>query len=208
MSVRKISLVTAVMLIVGATIMVGCSDKPDNYTTRTIIYVSYLNDGMPFLCDVLEQGDSLYLEEVVPLTYKLEDDYIKEDRVKVVFHNRPYNGLIEPALSLGDFLVTSYTVEFVPTDGSAAPLPPFTGNMAVLVPADQMVEAYIVLVPFEAKTVNPLLAMQYGIEEIYTNANITFRGHEVQTAREIRFDASLHVNFGDPLITKNNKDDF
>jgi len=63
MSVRKMSLVAAVMLIVGTAVMVGCDSKPDNYTTRTIVYVSYMNDGMPFLCDVLEQGDSLYYED-------------------------------------------------------------------------------------------------------------------------------------------------
>jgi hypothetical protein len=165
-----------------------------------------MNDGMPYLCDVLNQGDSLYYEETFIL--KLEDDFITEDRVKVVFHNRPYNGLIEPNLSLGDFLVTGYTVEFMPTDGSPVPATSFTGNTSVLIPADEMVEAWIVLVPFDAKTVDPLLSMQYTNQEIYSNAVITFRGHEVQTDREISFEAGLHVNFADPLITKNNKDDF
>ena len=203
---RKMSLVAAVMLIVGAAVMVGCDSKPDNYTTRCIIYVSYLNDGEPYLCDVLNQGDSLYYEDT--FTLKLEDDFITEDLVKVTFHNRPYNGIIEPALSLGDFLVTGYTVEFVPTDGSAVPLSGFTGNMSVLIPADEMIDAYIVLVPFAAKTVDPLVSMQYTNLETYTNARIIFSGHEVQTTREIKFEAGLHVNFADPLITKTNKDDF
>ena len=206
MSLRKMSLVAAVMLIVGAAVMVGCDSKPDNYTTRCIIYVSYLNDGEPYLCDVLNQGDSLYYEDT--FTLKLEDDFITEDLVKVTFHNRPYNGIIEPALSLGDFLVTGYTVEFVPTDGSAVPLSGFTGNMSVLIPADEMIDAYIVLVPFAAKTVDPLVSMQYTNLETYTNARIIFSGHEVQTTREIKFEAGLHVNFADPLITKTNKDDF
>ncbi|MCK4549131.1 MAG: hypothetical protein KAU49_03140 [Candidatus Krumholzibacteria bacterium] len=207
MSVRKMSLVAAVMLIVGIAVMVGCSDKPYNYTTRTIVYVSYMNDGMPYLCDVLEQGDSLYYEDTN--IYKIDDDYIKEDRVKVVFHNRPYNSLIEPELSLGDFLVTGYTVEFVSTDGSGiVPVPPFTGNTSVLIPADEMVEAWIVIVPFGSKNVDPLVSMQYTPAEIYTNARITFTGHEVQTDREVTFQAGLHVNFGDPLITKTNKTDF
>ena len=206
MSVRKMSIVAAVMLIVGDAVMFGCDNKPDNYTTRAIIYVSYLNDGEPYMCDVLEQGDSLYYEDT--FTLKLEDDFITEDKVKVTFHNRPYNGIIEPALSLGDFLVTGYTVEFVPTDGSPVPLSSFTGNRSVLIPANEMIDAYIVLVPFGAKTVDPLLSMQYTNQEFYTNARITFRGHEVQTTREISFEAGLHVNFGDPLITKMNKDDF
>ncbi len=206
MSVRKMSLVAAVMLIVGAAVMVGCDSKPDNYTTRTIVYVSYINDGLPYMCDVLFQGDSLFYEDTV--IYKLEDDFITEDRVKVLIHNRPYNGLIDPGLSLCDFLVTGYTVEFVPTDGGSVPARSFTGNTSVLIPANEMVEFWIVLVPFDAKTIDPLLSMQYTNQEIYTNARIRFTGHEVQTTREISFEAGLHVNFGDPLITKSNKDDF
>jgi len=206
MSVRKMSLVAAVTLIVGAAVMVGCDSKPENYTTRTIVYVSYINEGMPFMCDVLYQGDSLYYEDTFIL--KLEDDFITEDRVKVLVHNRPYNALIEPQLSLGDFLVTGYTVEFVPTDGGPTPLPPFTGNTSVLVPANEMIEFWIVIVPFDAKTVDPLLSMQYTNQEIYSNARIRFTGHEIQTSREISFEAGLHVNFADPLITKSNKDDF
>ena len=206
MSVRKMSLVAVAFVMVGAAVMVGCDSKPDNYTGRTIVYVSYMNDGMPYLCDVLEQGDSLYYEETFIL--KLEDDFIREDRVKVIFHNRPYNGLVEPALSLGDFLVTGYTVEFATTDGSPNPVSAFTGQTSVLIPANEMVEAWIVLVPFDAKTVDPLLSMQYTNQEIYANATVTFTGHEVQTDREISFTAGLHVNFADPLITKNNKDDF
>ncbi len=206
MSVRKMSLVAAVMLIVGAAVMVGCDNKPDNYTTRAIVYVSYINDGMPYLCDVLYQGDSLYYEDT--FIYKFEDDFITEDRIKILVHNRPYNGLIEPRLSLGDFLITGYTIEFVPTDGGPVPARSFTGNTSVLVPANEMVEFWIVLVPFDAKTIDPLMSMQYTNQEIYTNARIKFTGHEVQTSREISFEAGIHVNFADPLITKSNKDDF
>ncbi len=206
MSVRKMSLFAVVMLMVGAIIMVGCDNKPDNYTTRTIVYVSYMNDGMPYLCDVLSQGDSLYYQDTED--YKFTDDFITEDRVKVIFHNRPYSGLLEPGGSLGDFLVTGYTVEFTSTDGNPTPLPPFTGNTSVLIPENEMIEAWIVIVPFDAKTVDPLVSMQYTNLEIYTNATVTFRGHEIQTDREITFTAGLHVNFGDPLITKSNEDDF
>jgi hypothetical protein len=112
-------------------------------------------------------------------------------------------------MSLGDFLVTGYTVEYQTTDGSGTiPVQAFSGNTSILIPANEMVEAWIVLVPFESKTVDPLVSMQYTNQEIYTNAVITFTGHEVQTTREVSFNAGLHVNFGDPLITKNNKDDF
>jgi hypothetical protein len=207
MSLRKTIVAAALVIMVGAAFLAGCDSKPENYTSRTIVYVSYMNDGMPYLCDVLNQGDSLYYEDTFVIKY--EDDFINEDRVKVVFHNRPYDGIVEPDLSLGDFLVTSYTVEFQSTDGSGVvPVTPFTGNTSVLIPSGEMVEAWIVLVPFDAKNVDPLLSMQYTATEVYTNALITFTGHEVQTDREISFEAGLHVNFADPLITKNNKDDF
>jgi len=65
-----------------------------------------------------------------------------------------------------------------------------------------------VIVPFDAKMVDPLLSMQYTNQEIYSNARIRFMGHEIQTSREFSFEAGLHVNFADPLITKSNKDDF
>jgi hypothetical protein len=206
MSFRKIGLSILITAMVGAAVLAGCDSKPDNYTSRTVVYVSYMNEGLPYLCDVLHQGDSLYYEDT--FTLKLEDDFITEDRVKVMFHNRPYGGIIEPRLSLGDFLVTSYTVEFASTDGNPTPVGPFTGNTSILVPADEMVEAWIVIVPFDAKTVDPLVSMQYTNDEIYSNALIRFTGHEIQTDREITFEAGLHVNFADPLITKNNKDDF
>ena len=206
MSAWKMSLVAVVILFAGVAVMSGCSDKPDNYSSRTVIYVSNINDGVPYLCDVLEQGDSLYYEET--FTLKLEDDYITEDRVKVQFHNRPYDNLLDPTLSLGDFLVTGYTVEFATTDGSPTPVAPFTGEMSVLVPAGEMVEAYVVIVPVVSKTVDPLVSMQYTNQEIFSNARITFTGEEIQTNREISFEAGLHVNFADPLITKSNKDDF
>jgi hypothetical protein len=206
MSFRKMTVAAVLILMAGAAFMAGCDSKPENYTSRTIVYVSYMNDGMPYLCDILNQGDSLYYEDTFIIKY--EDDFITEDRVKVVFHNRPYDGIIEPALSLGDFLVTNYTVEFQTTDGSPSPVSAFTGNTSILVPAGEMIEAWIVLVPFDAKNVDPLVSMHYTNDEIYSNAMITFTGHEVQTDREVNFEAGLHVNFADPLITKSNKDDF
>jgi hypothetical protein len=207
MSVRKMSVVAALVLFAGAAVLIGCDSKPDNYNSRTVVYVSNINDGLPYLCDVLNQGDSLYYEDT--FVYKLEDDFITEDRVKIEIHNRPYNGLLEPRLSLGDFLLTGYSVEFTPTDGSGiVPVSSFSGSTSILVPAGEKVEAWIVLVPFVNKTIAPLVSMQYTNQEIYTNATLVFTGHEVQTNREIRFEAGLHVNFADPLITKNNKDDF
>lgn len=195
MSAMKQYAVVTLFLITAAVLSAGCDDT--NYDQRTVVYVSNVNDGMPFLSDVLQQGDSLYYDKTNIL--KLEDDYIEEDWLKVEIHNRPYNGFVQPEYSLGDFLLTSYDVSFVQADGTAGPVPSFSGQTSILVPADSKVEAYIVLVPFDRKTVSPLVDMQYTNIEIYSNAHIVFHGHEVQTDREIEFSCGIHVNFADPL---------
>ena len=120
--------------------------------------------------------------------------------MKVQFHNRPYNSVINPDRSaLGDFLLTSYYVEFVTLDGSGSPVPPFRGETSILVPENAMVEGGILLVPVYTKRMSPLVDLEYTANEIMTNAHITFYGHEIQTDREIEFTAGILVNFADIL---------
>ena len=198
MFARKCTTLAVVALMAMGVLAAGC-DLDNNYDERTVVYVSNINEGYPFLADVINQGDSLYYDET--FIYKTEDDYIVEDWVKVQFHNRPNNSVVDIESSvLGDFLVTEYTVEFTRMDGSTATLvAPFTGQMSLLVPANSQVEAVILLVPYGAKISGELLAMHYTATEVYTNANITFTGHEVQTDREFHFSAGLMVNFVDFL---------
>jgi hypothetical protein len=206
MSAKNLCAALFVIVITGSVILAGC-DEDSSYAQRTVVYVSRINDGSSFMCDVIDQGDSLYYTDTT--VFKVEDDFIKEDRILIEFHNRPYDNITNPNYSLGDFLVTGYTVEFVRSDGgSPVPVQPFTGETSILVPANSMVEAYITLVPFASKRVDPLLSIGYSDNEIFSNAHITFVGHEVQTDREITFSAGIHVNFADPLITKNNRDSF
>ena len=64
-------------------------------------------------------------------------------------------------------------------------------------------EVFITLVPFYNKASGSILAgLQYSDLEIMTNARITFRGHEIQTEREIEFTAGLFVEFADPLVVE------
>ena len=201
MSAMKQYAVVTLFLMTAAVLSNGCDDT--NYDSRTVVYVSNVNDGAPFMSDVLQQGDSLYYTDTFIL--KLEDDYIEEDVLKVEIHNRPYNAFVQPEYSLGDFLVTSYDVSFIQSNGVAGPVPAFSGETSILVPADTKVEAYIVLVPFDRKTVSPLVDMEYTNLEIYSNAHITFHGHEVQTDREIEFSCGIHVNFADPLTLEKDR---
>jgi hypothetical protein len=197
---KPIHLIAFVSALILVALFVGCTDET-NYDQRTVVYVASMNDDAPFLCDVLNQGDSLYERDGA--TYKTDDDYITEDFIKVVFHNKPYNNVIEPNVSaLGDFLVTDYDVSFVPYGSAPVPVPPFSGRTSILVPAGELVAGYILLVPFGAKNIDPLLGIMYTPTEIMTVANITFRGHEIQTNREVTFGTGLTVNFADPLTTR------
>ena len=175
----------------------GC-DEDSNYDARTVVYVASVNDNAPFISDVLNQGDSVRTESGAG--FVTNDDFVEEDYISVVFHNKPYNGLLNPDCgSLGDFLVTDYSVEFVPYGSAPVPVPPFSGETSILVPANSMVEGYILLVPIYSKQISPLVDMVYTAQEIMAIANITFRGHEVQTDREVEFTCGVSVNFADPL---------
>ncbi len=200
---KPIHLIVIASAIVLAAAVMSCTDET-NYDQRTVVYVASMNDDAPFLCDVLNQGDSLY--EPDGATYKTDDDYVTEDHIKVVFHNKPYNAILDPGSgSLCDFLVTDYDVSFTPLGSAPVPVPPFSGKTSILVPAGEMVAGYILIVPFGAKQVDPLWSLMYSPNEIMAYGNIVFHGHEVQTDRVVDFEAGVTVNFADPLTTKDNQ---
>lgn len=205
MSAKKISIFTLISLIAFGIFLLGC-DEDSNYDQRTVVYVSNVNDGAPFISDVLNQGDSLWTEDYSD--FNRNDDYIEEDYLKIEFHNRPYSSVVDVSgSSLGDFLLTSYDVEFIRYDGGTVPVRPFRGQTSILVPGNSKVEALILLVPFGDKQISPLADIQYVWDvEILTFARITFQGHEVQSEREIEFTANVTVNFGDPVEVEGDSD--
>jgi hypothetical protein len=197
---KKLTALALISLITVWFLAVGC-DEDTNYDARTVVYVASVNENAPFLSDVLNQGDSVRTRD--GSSFVTNDDYVEEDWISLVFHNKPYNGLLNPDCgSLGDFLVTDYSVEFVPYGSSPVPVPPFSGQTSILVPANTMVEGFVLLVPVYAKQISPLVDMQYTAQEIMTIANITFRGHEVQTERYVEFSCGISVNFADPLVVE------
>ncbi|MCI0481214.1 MAG: hypothetical protein L0213_06480 [Candidatus Dadabacteria bacterium] len=180
-------------------VILSCSED-SNYDQRTVVYVGSINGDSPYMADVLNQGDSLFKEDMV--TYKTVDDNITEDHVAVVFYNKPYSTVIEPGTgTLGDFLVTGYDVSFIPYGGDTVPVAPFSGSTSILVPAGGSATGYILLVPFAAKNIDPLDSMKYTPLEIMARAHFIFRGHYLQTSSEIEFETDLSVNFADPLLT-------
>ena len=194
---KMFTAITLISIVAVWFLVMGC-DEDSNYDSRTVVYVSSVNDNAPYLSDVLNQGDSIYDQTGMnPIT---NDDFVEEDWIKVQIHNKPYNGIVGVCgSSLGDFLVTDYSVEFVNLAGGASPVPPFTGQTSMLVPCNTLVEGYFLIVPLYAKLVSPLVDMQYTAMEVMTIANITFRGHEVQTDRVVEFSCGVTVNFADPL---------
>ncbi|MDD4856483.1 MAG: hypothetical protein PHD74_00095 [Candidatus Krumholzibacteria bacterium] len=197
---RKVNVAAFALALVLVAVILSCSED-SNYDQRTVVFVSSVNSGSPFLCDVLHQGDSIYYTDTDSL--KTIDDYVSEDYITVAFTNQPYSSIVDPTNgSLGDFLVTGYDLEFIPYGGAEVPVDPFSGSISVLVPSGETVEAAILLVPFSAKTVDPLVSMMYTNGEIMTRAHITFHGHEVQTDVEVDFETNISVNFADPLLTK------
>ncbi len=197
MSVKRFSLLIALSIMAFGFILIGC-DADSSYDQRTVVYVSNVNEGGPYTSDVLNQGDSLYYAETT--TIKYVDDYIEEDWVTVEFSNRPYNGILDVESGAhGDFLVTSYDVEYVAAEGAPTPVASFTGETSVLVPANSSVEAAVMLVPFRDKNRSPLIDIQYTSSEILANAQITFHGHEIQSGYDISFQCGLFVGFADLL---------
>jgi len=198
---RKVKVAAVASALLLLAVILSCSED-SNYDQRAVVFVSSVNGGEPYLCDVLNQGDSLYMPPPNTTTFKTSDDFITEDQIAISFTNRPYNSIVDPENStLGDFLVTSYEVVFIPYGGAAVPVPPFVGNTSVFIPSGETVTSGILLVPFVAKTVDPLVSLQYTAGEIMSRVHITFHGHEVQTSNESTFEVDMSVNFADPLTT-------
>jgi len=203
---RKVKVLAFTSALVLVAIIMSCSED-SNYDQRTVVYVSSISNDRPFISDVLCQGDSVF--ESNGVTFLRDDDFITEDYLPVVFTNKPYNSIVDPANgSLGQFLVTGYDVEFIPYGGAAVPVQRFSGTTSILVPSGESVEAYILIVPFAAKALQPLFGLAYQIDdlEIMARAHITFHGEEIQAGTKVDFEANVTVNFADPLLTKTDQD--
>jgi hypothetical protein len=203
---RKVKALAFASALVLVAVILSCSED-SNYDQRTVVYVSSIAHDRPFMCDVLCQGDSIYMANGV--TYKYSDDFITEDYLPVVFTNKPYNGIVDPSEgALGQFLVTGYDVSFIPYGGAAVPIAPFSGTTSILVPSGESVEAAILICPFDAKSLQPLVGLAYQTDalEIMARAHIVFHGEEVQSGTKVDFEANVSINFADPLLTKTDQE--
>ena len=197
----------AFLAVIGvAVFMVACSDTDES--NRQVVVVSTMNDGFPFFSDVLDQGDTLFVGGA-PFT---QDDYLQEDWIPITFHNRRYNSLNITAegLPFSDFLITNYRVDWARADGGpAADVPPtFFGATSLRCEIDEFTTGYFVLVPFDVKLLGWAQNINYlnpqpagGFPDEYQMiATYTFTGHEIGSDREETFQASVTVNFADPVV--------
>jgi hypothetical protein len=181
----------------------------DYEENRAVVTVASINQNAPFFSDVLEQGDTLCVNNTCPPagSYYYADDFVREDVVEVVFNNRPYNLFTTtgPGQPLSDFLITRYRVDWRRTDGGAGVPVPYEGATSIMVPSNDIGVGYVLLVPYEAKNTALMTAINYNgaafPDEYLMIADITFWGHEVGAqGREWSFGASLSVSFADPVV--------
>lgn len=202
---RKLLIFTCIL---GTLIVLLVSCQTGSEEHRSVVTVAAINDNIAFFSDVYEQGDSVLRTDGTPVEF---DDYVKEDHVKILFYNRPYDPIVftGPGRPFGEYLITRYRIDWQRTDGGAEIPPTYYGATSISVPTESFVEGTIVLVPYEVKNMPFLVYLRYNepgwAEEILCIAHITFWGHEVGTDRETTFTASMSVNFAD-LVIKSKKE--
>ena len=200
---KKLMLFGAVTCAVAAA-LAGCNNDPES--NRSVIFVQELNNNSTFLCDVLEQGDSVDNAQGIAAT---RDDYIPEDRIQVKFYNKPYSQVVTtaPGTPHGDFIITRYRVEWSRTDGGATALPVYEGGLTLSIPSGEEIEGYFTLVTYENKSTAPLADLCYlcpsAGQEVSMNATGTFYGHELGTDREPAGEALRAVHFPDIFVECN-----
>jgi hypothetical protein len=197
---------TAVVAVVFG-VLAGCDNTGEQQ--RSVVVVTSVNEGLPVVVDVLEQGDSLY--EPDGTTIKLNDDFIAQDWLTIQMQNNPYNAFVttDPGMPHGDFIVTRYQVQWTRTDGGAVALPTYTGYTSQIIPSGEDAWFAILLVTFDNKNLPVLSDLCYVCpaagDEIFMRADITFFGHEAGTERETEVEIAVGASFVDLVIETDEK---
>ena len=189
-----LSLITGIAL--GS--LVACDADPEQ--SRSVVFISSFNCGVPVFSDVLEQGDL-----AAP-----GDEFIGEDWPVVFFFNKPYSTMIitHPGKPYGDAVIESYTVEWSRPDGGAVP-PLRTEYMGLKVASDDKVGGQVRLVSVQEKLFPDIAALQNGGGggALVMNATLTFQAREAGTNRNSTFIASVTVQFADAVVDTEDKED-
>ncbi len=201
---KKMLVLTAIMAVVFA-ILTGCdNNKPGQ--ARSVVTVSSLNANQPHVSDILEQGDSMFVNTGFRILAVTTDDFIAADMVPVIFYNRPYNSMIatEPGMPHGDFVISRYRVRWERTDSGTFTLPDYEAGLGLSIPSGEESEASILLVTYDNKFNTVLWDLNYlgtdWDQEVHMDAHITFYGYESGTDREIAIETTLGVVFVDLVV--------
>jgi hypothetical protein len=187
--------------------MVGCT--PDQ-NTRNVVSVYSLNNNLPLLSDVYNNGKNLQ---------STSDDFIPSDIVEVTFISRSHDGIVgtEPGGPFGTVTMTSYDVVYGDPAGTGADLDGdgtvdlhnFSGPLNAVVPTGGSASSAVLVVSGAAKSVppisclSPIGACTTTTNEFAVNVTITFHGTEETSGADITVTAGLLVrisNYADATL--------
>lgn len=185
---------SAVLLGVG---LAGCT--PDQ-NTRNIVEVFSINNNLPLLSDVYNNGKNLT---------STSDDFIPSDVVEVTFVSRAHDNVTDPG-PFGTVTISSYDVIYGAANGTGADLDGdsvvdlvnFTGNINALVPTGGSGSAAVLIVSGAQKSVPPISCLSpYGgcstiTNEFTVNVTVVFHGKEETSDADITFQTGLLVRIG------------
>ena len=177
--------------------LVGCTPQQDN---RNIVAVYSLNNNLPLLSDVYNNGKNLQ---------STSDDFIPSDIVEVTFISRPHDGIIgtEPGGPFGTVTITTYDVAYGDPKGTGADLDGdgtidlanFSGPMNAVIPTGGSASSAVLLVSGAAKSIppisclSPIGACSTTTNEFAVNITLTFHGVEETSGADITVTAGILV---------------
>jgi hypothetical protein len=184
--------------IVLGTLLLGAAGCTPDQNTRNIVEVFSINDNLPLLSDVYNNGKNLT---------SITDDFIPSDIVEVTFISRPHDTISDPG-PFGTVTITSYDVIYGAAGGTGADLDGdgtidltnFTANINAVVPTGGSSTAAVLIVSGAAKSVPPISCLGPAgggctttSNEFSVNVTVVFHGKEETSDADITFQTGLLV---------------
>ena len=178
--------------------LAGCTPDQD---TRNIVEVYSINDNLPLLSDVYNNGKN---------ATSTTDDFIPTDVVEVTFISRAHDPTsnIVPGGPFGTVTITSYDVIYGAAGGTGADLDGdgtidlanFTANLNAVVPTGGSATSAVLLVSGASKSVPPIACLgpagggcSTTTNEFAVNVTVVFHGTEETSGADITFQTGILV---------------
>jgi hypothetical protein len=175
MRVRVLTAIALCTVVLGGWFAAGCSDTA---AARSVLRVNSINDNRPLQSDVV--GGTA----VSPIVF--------EDAIVVSMSNTPHDAALNLAAGkpFGYVTLDRYEIRFEGPELIA----PVTGSLGWTVETGQTVTGSLIAVPASLKVAPPLVALRQG-GEFQVTARLTIIGHEADSERVVKVEASFPVNF-------------